>query len=81
MRISINAAPDEKDEFLADIDYREARLCEDYILINQDLEDSIFFADRVLTSLRKLGQSRPVDEGFSLTQEESRAYAVSYTHL
>jgi len=78
MRISINETPDEKDEYLAEVDYREARLCEDYILINHDLEDAIFFTERVLASLRELGQSRALDGHFGMTQDESRKFEADW---
>lgn len=78
MRISVNEAPSEKDEYLAEVDYREARLCEDYILINHDLEDAIFFAERVLNSLRELAQRRSLEGHFSMTQDESRRYEADW---
>lgn len=78
MRITVDEAPDDKGEYLVEVDYREARLCEDYILINLDLADSIFFAERVLVSLRELGKSRSVNVHFGMTQDESRRYEADW---
>ncbi len=70
MRISANEEPNEKDEFLAEVGYPEARLCEDYILINQDLEDAIFYAERVLAKTREIKSKR--GENYKFNSENDR---------
>lgn len=79
--MKLTAHPADRDlskSYFADVDYKEARSFEDYILLQHDLEDAIFFSQRSMSAHDQLEKKRSAEEFFDITSAEGRTYEADW---
>lgn len=78
MRLSVNEEPNPLENYLADVEYAEARYLEDYVLIEHDFDDAIYFAERALEGLKALDIERGAAGKFKFERDQVRTFEADW---